>query len=302
MVLNETYTLANGIEIPKLGFGTWMIEGDACVQAVKDAIEVGYRHIDTAEGYGNEREVGKGIRESGVPREQIFLTTKLEAAYKTYEEAKAGIEKSLADLDLDYIDLMIIHSPQPWDHFREGDRYFEGNLAAWRALEEAYEAGKVRAIGVSNFEAEDLDNLIENGTVKPMVNQILCHISNTPAHLIAACKERGVLVEAYSPVAHGAVMNNPEAKAVADRLGVSIPRLCIRYCLELGLLPLPKTANPAHMADNADVDFAIPAEDMEVLKAAKPITNYGDGAIFPVYGGKMDDKGNLTARDFVARA
>lgn len=287
MILNETYTLSNGIEIPKLGLGTWMIDDDVVADAVKAAVTLGYRHIDTAQAYANERGVGEGIRDCGVARDTLFVTTKLDAGIKTYEEAKAAIDGSLQTLGLDYIDLMIIHSPQPWTDFNGEDRYFAGNLAAWKAMEEAYEAGKLRAIGVSNFQKEDLDNLLDNAAVKPMINQILAHISNTPFELIDYTKSKGMLVEAYSPVGHGELFKNAEVGAMAEKYGVSIPQLGIRYCLQLGLLPLPKTANPDHMANNAAVDFEISDADMATLTAIEPIKDYGDASIFPVYGGKM---------------
>ena len=161
MILNETFPLADGTSIPKIGFGTWLINGAAATQAVMDAIAAGYRHIDTAWAYGNEKEVGEGIRRSGVPREELYVTTKLHADFKTYEAAKQGIEESLARLDVGYVDLMLIHAPQPWNKFREGDHYQEGNLAAWKALEEAQQAGKIRSIGVANFEPEDLENILK---------------------------------------------------------------------------------------------------------------------------------------------
>jgi diketogulonate reductase-like aldo/keto reductase len=153
----------------------------------------------------------------------VFVTTKLDAAIKAFEGAKEAIDGSLKTLGLDHIDLMIIHSPQPWTDFREGEHFFEGNLAAWRALEEAYAAGKLRSIGVSNFEAVDLDNLLENGSVKPMVNQILAHVSNTPFDVIDYTQKKGILVEAYSPVAHGKILDNPQLAAMAESYGVSIP-------------------------------------------------------------------------------
>ncbi|WP_102227084.1 aldo/keto reductase [Acidimangrovimonas sediminis] len=286
MLLQETYTLPNGVEIPKLGLGTWMIDDDKVADAVKAAAEMGYRHIDTAQAYGNERGVGEGVRDCGVARDALFVTTKLDAGIKDYEGAKAAIDGSLETLGLDAIDLMIIHSPQPWGDFGGKDRYFEGNLAAWKALEEAYEVGKLRAIGVSNFQKEDLANLLDNASVKPMLNQILAHVSNTPFDLIDYTKSNGLLVEAYSPVGHGKILDNAEIKAMAQKYGVSVPQLCIRYVLQLGLLPLPKTANPDHMRNNADVDFEISDADMDALKNAKPIEDYGDASVFPVYSGK----------------
>jgi diketogulonate reductase-like aldo/keto reductase len=287
MVLNENFKLSNGIKIPKLGLGTWLINDDQVEKAVRNAVDTGYRHIDTAQAYGNERGVGEGVRNCGVPREEIFVTTKLDASIKDYDGAVTSIEGSLQKLGLEYIDLMIIHSPQPWNKFAEDDRYFEGNREAWRALEEAYKAGKVCAIGVSNFEKADLDNILENCTVKPMVNQILAHVSNTPFELIEFTKSKGILVEAYSPVAHGEIFKNQEVAEMAGKYGVTVSQLCIRYCLQLDMLPLPKTANPAHMKENAGVDFEINDADMEVLKKVEPIKDYGDSNKFPVFGKKI---------------
>ncbi len=287
MILSETYTLSNGVEIPKLGLGTWFISDDEVAQAIQEAANLGYRHIDTAQAYQNEKGVGEGVRTCGIQREEMFVTTKLAAEVKSYTEAVASIDTSLQTLGLDYIDMMIIHSPKPWMEFHESDPYFEGNREAWRALEEAYKAGKLRAIGLSNFEKADLDNILQSCSVKPMVNQVLAHISNTPQELIQYNQDKGILIEAYSPVAHGELMKNKQVTELADKYGVSVPQLSIRYCLELGLLPLPKTANPAHMKNNADVDFVISKEDMESLKNLEKIKDYGDASVFPVYGGKL---------------
>jgi diketogulonate reductase-like aldo/keto reductase len=284
MILQETFSLANGLKIPKLGFGTWMIPDDEAAQVVKNAVDTGYRHIDTAQAYENERGVGEGIRVSGVSRSDLFVTTKLAAECKRYMEAKARIDGSLSALGVDYVDLMIIHSPQPWSQFRQGEHFFEGNLEAWRALEEAYNAGKVRAIGVSNFEREDLDNIIDNGSVAPMVNQILAHVSNTPFDLIDYTQGKDILVEAYSPVAHGEILKNRELAALAAKYGVTTAQLCIRYCLQLGMVPLPKTVNPSHMRSNAAVNFEISDSDMQTLKNAEPIKDYGEANTFPVFG------------------
>ncbi|MEW9807888.1 aldo/keto reductase [Mesorhizobium sp. ZMM04-5] len=287
MITQETLTLANGVSIPRLGLGTWMIEDGIVAEAVKAAIGLGYRHIDTAQAYGNEHGVGEGIRQSGVAREDIFLQTKLAAEVKDYEGAKAAIEGSLKTLGVDYVDLFIIHSPQPWRQFAGGDRFFEGNLAAWKAMEEAYEAGKLRAIGVSNFQKEDLANLLANARIKPMVNQILAHISNTPFELIDYTTGNGILVEAYSPIAHGKILDNPVIAAMAKKYGVSVAQVCIRYVLQLGMVALPKTKTPAHMKTNAELNFEISGEDMETLKTIEPIKDYGDASMFPVYGGKL---------------
>ena len=283
MIFEETYKLSNGVEIPKLGLGTWLIDDRDVVQAVKDAVAVGYRHIDTAQAYGNERGVAEAIAASGVNRNEIFLTTKLAAEIKSYDEAVKAIDESLATMGLDHADLMIIHSPQPWGEFGADDRYFEGNREAWRALEDAYKAGKLRAIGVSNFEREDIDNILASGTVEPMVNQVLAHISNTPHELIRYSRERGILVEAYSPIAHGELLKNEQVREIADKYGVTVPQLSIRYVLQLGLVALPKTANREHMKSNADVDFEISNEDMQTLKNIEQIEDYGEHSAFPVF-------------------
>ena len=301
-ILKESYVLSNGVTIPKLGLGTWMIEDNKAAQAVRSAMEIGYRHIDTAQGYGNERGVGEGIRTCGLPRKELFVTTKLEAAIKNYKEAVVAIEGSLQRSGLDYIDLMIIHSPQPWTDYHGADRFFEGNREAWRALEDAYNTGMLRAIGVSNFERVDLDNLLEHCTVPPMVNQILAHVSNTPLDLIEYSQSKGIVIEAYSPVAHGEMLKNEEVLTMAERYDVSISQLCIRYCLQLGTLPLPKTANPEHMRTDAAVDFEISETDMEVLKNVRRIQNYGESSLFPVYGGKMSPDGSCSPRDFFTKS
>ena len=284
MIVNETYTLSNEVTIPKLGLGTWFINDNKAAQAVIAAVAVGYRNIDTAQAYRNERGVGEGVRTSGMPRDELFVSTKLAAEIKNYEGATAAIDGSLARLGLDHIDLMLIHSPQPWNDFRGGD-YAQGNRAAWRALEDAYKAGKLRSIGVSNFEQPDLENILDTCTVAPQVNQLLVHVGNTPAELMAYCQSNGILVEAYSPIAHGEILKNAEVAAIAQRYSVTVPQLCIRYTLQLGAVSLPKTANPDHMRDNAQVDFVISDEDMDVLRSLR-FQDYGDHSRFPVFSGR----------------
>ncbi len=286
MILKETYTLANGVQIPKLGLGTWFIGDDQAAQAVDAAVKLGYRLIDTAQAYGNERGVGEGVRSCGVPREELFVASKVAAELKTYDAAARSIDETLEKMGLDYLDQMIIHSPQPWSEFRVEKRYFEENKAVWRALEDAQAAGKVRIIGVSNFLKDDLENLLGSCRVRPMVNQILLHISNTDLGLVEFCRDQGIQVEAYSPIAHGEALKNPAIAGMAKKYGVSAAQLCIRYAIELGTVALPKTANPNHMADNADVDFTISREDMETLKNMERIADYGEFNVFPVFSGK----------------
>ena len=285
---NNLLKLNNGIKIPQLGLGTWFIDDSKVAEAVREAVKIGYRHIDTAQAYGNERGVGEGIRTCGVSREELFVVSKVAAEHKTYEEAKAGIDETLQKMGLDYLDMMIIHSPQPWVEVNQSkNRYIEGNRQAWRALEEAYNEGKLKAIGVSNFQIEDLESLMETAKVKPMVNQILCHIGNTPEELIEFCQKSNIVVEAYSPIAHGEILNQPQIKQMADKYGVSVAQLCIRYTLQLGAVSLPKTGNPEHMKSNAQVDFEISNEDMDTLKNFEKIESYGASSGFPVYGGKL---------------
>lgn len=281
-------TLNNGVKIPQLGLGTWFIDDAVAAEAVKAAVQIGYRHIDTAQAYGNERGVGEGVKSCGIPREELFVVSKVAAEHKTYEDAKAGIDKTLETMGLDYLDMMIIHSPQPWVKVNQSDdRYVEGNRAAWKALEDAYKEGKLKAIGVSNFQIGDIESLLETAEIKPMVNQILLHISNTDMELVKFCQDEGIAVEAYSPIAHGEILNQPEIAEMAEKYGVTVPQLCIRYTLQLGTISLPKTGNPEHMKSNADVNFEISEEDMEILKNFKKIESYGESSIFPVYGGKM---------------
>ena len=286
MILQETYKLENGVTIPKLGLGTWCIDNDKAAQAVRTAVALGYRLIDTAQAYKNEQGVGEGIRSCGVPREELFVASKVAAELKTYEAAAASIEETLEKMGLDYLDQMIIHAPQPWSEFRDTKRYFAENKAVWRALEDAQAAGKVRVIGVSNFLKDDLENLLSDCRVQPMVNQILLHISNTDQELLNFCKEQHIQVEAYSPIAHGEALKNPVIAQMAKKYGVSVAQLCVRYVLQLGTVALPKTADPQHMAENAAVDFVLTPEDMTALMQMEHITDYGEFSFFPVFSGK----------------
>ena len=288
MILDEAYTLSNGVEIPKLALGTWLIDNAQTAAAVKAAINMGYRHIDTAQAYGNEQGVGEGVRVSGIQRDKIFITSKVAAEHKSYQSAAASIDTTLKTMGLDYIDMMIIHSPQPWKEVNQSDnRYLEENREVWSALEDALEAGKLRAIGVSNFLIGDIKNILNNCKIRPMVNQILAHVTNTPFELIDYCQSNDIVVEAYSPIAHGEALKNREIAAMAEKYKVSAAQLCIRYDLQLGMVVLPKTSNPERMKSNSQLDFVITDEDMESLKKMERIKDYGDSSFFPVFGGKM---------------
>lgn len=281
MILNEQFTLTNGVGIPKLGLGTWMIPDADTAEAVRQAVKIGYRHIDTAQAYQNERGVGEGIRSCGIDRSELFVTTKVAAEHKTYDAAAKSVDESLQKMQLDYIDLIIIHSPQPWAEFRTEKRYFDENREVWRALEDAYEAGKVRAIGVSNFLTDDLQNLLMGCRIHPMVNQILLHVGETPTALIEFCRENGIQLEAYSPIAHGAALKSKSLAEIAKKYGASIAQVCIQYTLQLGAVSLPKSSNPDHIRSNATLDFTLSDEDMQALKGIGQ--DYGADSRFPVF-------------------
>ena len=268
--------------MPALAYGTWLIDNKIAVQCVKDAIEVGYRHIDTAQAYRNEEGVGKGIKQSGIKREELFVTTKVRAEFKTYKRAKKSIDASLRRLGLEYVDLILIHCPQPWALYRSPLRFFKENINVWRALEEAYKEGKVKAIGVSNFAIDDIENIVNNCEIKPMVNQILCHIGNTPVDLIKYCQENDIIVEAYSPIAHGRALKSESIGKMAEKYGVSIPQLCIKYTLQIDTVSIPKATSREHIEDNFKLDFEIKKEDMiELVKLNEK--DYGDFSKWPVF-------------------
>lgn len=278
-------TLNNGVKIPMLGLGTWFIDDSKAEDTVKAVVQIGYRHIDTAQAYFNEAGVGAGVRNCGIPREELFVVSKVAAEHKTYEEAANSIDETLNKMGLEYLDLMIIHSPQPWVEWRGSKRYFEENKFVWKALEDAYKAGKLKSIGVSNFLIDDLENLIRDCEIKPMVNQILMHIGNTPTELINYCNKENIVVEAYSPIAHGEALKNETVNNMAKKYGVSPAQLCIKYVLQLGIVALPKASSSEHMQENANLDFSISQEDMKILQEID-FRNYGEHSKFPVFSGK----------------
>ena len=264
MIKDTFFELYNGVKIPAVGFGTWQIkDGDEAYESTLMALEAGYRHIDTAHAYGNEASVGRALRDSGIKREDIFVTTKLPSHIKTYDGAKAHFAESLESLGLEYLDLYLIHAPWPWSNI--GEECTEGNIEAWRAMVELYGEGKVRAIGVSNFAVKDITPLTEATGVKPMVNQIRYFIGNRQDAITDYCQANGILVEAYSPLATGEIARHEKLAPIAEKYGVSIPRLCIRYCLEKNTLPLPKSVHRERIEANIDLDFHIEKEDMEYL-------------------------------------
>lgn len=264
MIKNEFITLNNGIKIPAIGLGTWQVaDGEEAYNSCLWALEAGYRHIDTAHTYGNETSVARAIADSDISRESIFLTTKLPADIKDYEGTLKHFNESLSNLNTSYIDLYLIHAPWPWSNV--GADCTEGNIEAWRAMIDLYNQGKIRAIGVSNFHVKDIKALIEATGFTPAVNQIRYFVGNTQNEITEYCQANGILVEAYSPLATGAIVEHGLLSEMAERYGVSTARLCIRYCIEKGTLPLPKSVNRGRIAENLLVDFEISEEDVAYL-------------------------------------
>ncbi len=264
--VTDTFTLSNGVEIPRIGFGTWQIpDGPVAYDAVAAAIHAGYRHIDTARAYGNEPSVGRAIRDSGIPRDQIFVTTKLPAEVKSRHEAEVSFEKTISALGLDYVDLYLIHAPWPWSEMGKDCR--DGNIEVWRAFEKILADGRSRSIGVSNFDPADLESLIRATDVTPHANQIRYFVGYTQKETVDYCHERDILVEGYSPLATGAILDNENVHGIAAKYGKSVAQICIRYLLEKNILPLPKTTTPGRMIENADVDFTISTDDLKALDA-----------------------------------
>ncbi len=271
--LTDPYILSNGVKIPCIGFGTWQVpDGDVAANSVKSALEAGYRHIDTAQGYGNEESVGRGVKESGVKREDIFLTTKLANNVRGYDMTIAMVEESLRRLGTRYADLFLIHWPKPTAFKDDWQRM---NAESWRAFETLYQDGFIRAIGVSNFHAHHLDALMQTAKVAPMVNQIRLAPGDTQDEVVKDSRARGMLLEAYSPLGVGRVFDVPEMKALAEKYGKSIAQIAIRWSLQRGYLPLPKSITPHRIHENTQVfDFELTEEDVQLIADLKGCVGY----------------------------
>lgn len=263
-ILTDTYTLNNGLAIPKVGFGTWQIPGGQQIyDAVSSALKAGYRHIDTAKAYRNEHSVGEAILDSSVDRENVFVTSKLPAETKTYDGAIADFRSTMKALDLSYLDLYLIHAPWPWGD--RGSNHDEENVEVWKAMQDIYASGQVKAIGVSNFNVHDLQNIIDHADVKPMVDQIRYFVGYTEPQITKFAQDNGLLVEAYSPFATGSILENEDIKRIAARYNVSVAQLAIKFVLQNGVLPLPKATHETHIKNNTKLDFEINDHDMQVL-------------------------------------
>lgn len=262
--ITDTYKLSNKLEIPVVGFGTWQTPNDEVgYTAVKTALEVGYRHIDTASVYGNEVSVGKAIKDSGVAREDIFLTSKLWNDAHGYEETLKAFEESLERLGTDYLDLYLIHWPNPIA-FR--DCWEEKNAGSWKAMEELYEAGKIKAIGISNFWIHHIEALLKTAKIMPMVNQIRICPGDLDTELIEYCKNKGMLLEAYSPLGTGKAFGVKVLEDISAKYETSVAKVCLKWSLQHGFLPLPKSVTPSRIKDNTDIfRFELSDEDMESI-------------------------------------
>ncbi|MFO7576066.1 MAG: aldo/keto reductase [Bacteroidales bacterium] len=261
---SDFFNLANGVQIPAIGLGTWQIpNGEIAYNSVLSALKAGYRHIDTALAYDNEESVGRAIRDSGIERSEIFVTSKLPAEIKNQDRAMRYADKTIKNTGLDYIDLYLIHAPWPWNEI--GADYTRQNIEVWKVMEEFYESGRTRAIGISNFNVKDINAILENSSIRPMVNQIKLHIGHPQKEITEHCKKNGIVVEGYSPLATGKLLNSAEISGIAKKYGKSVAQLSIRYVLEKGFLPLPKSTHPEYIRQNLDVDFDISVDDMRYL-------------------------------------
>ena len=260
--ITDTYTLLNGLKIPCLGFGTWQIDGVNAETAVAEALRAGYIHIDTAAAYENEEFVGSGIKRSGIKRDEIFLTTKLWNNTRGYDETIAACEASLKKLGTDYLDLYLIHWPNPLK-FRSC--WKEKNAETWRAFETLYRDGKVRSIGVSNFCPRHLDALYETAEIAPSVNQIRLCPGDVDDDTVTYCRSKGILLEAYSPLGCGKAFDSPALKEIAEKYNRSISQICLNWSIRNGFLPLAKSVSASHIAENTDI-FGFELDPSDVAK------------------------------------
>ena len=268
--LTDTYELNNGVKIPIVGFGTWQTpDGDVAEKSLEEAIAAGYRHIDTAFAYGNEKSVGKGIKDSGVARDQLWVTSKLTGNDHGYENTKKAIDKSLNNLGLDYLDLFLIHWPNPIAY---RDSWEKTNADTWRAMEEAQKAGKLRTIGVSNFRPKHLDALLKTATVTPQVNQIFLNPSDLQPEVVAYNDAHDILSEAYSPLGTGKIFAVDELKTMSEKYSKTVAQVVLRWSLQHGFLPLPKSVHEARIIENTKLfDFEIDEADMKTIDGLRGV-------------------------------
>lgn len=263
----EYFVLRNGVKIPKIALGTWQITGHQAYQSTIDALNAGYLHIDTALAYTNESEIGQAIKDSKLKREELFITSKLPAEIKGYNETFEAFNRTMNNLGLEYLDLYLIHAPWPWDQI--GKDCTKENIESWKAMIELYNEGKIRAIGVSNFDEKDIKALIDETNFTPLVNQIYYHPGCRRIEIEDYCKKNNILIEAYSPFATGRIFSSKELKNIADKYNVTVAQLALKWCLDRGTLPLPKSVHKERILENLNLDFDISLTDLDLIDKAK---------------------------------
>ncbi len=260
----KNYTLTNGITIPEIGFGTWLLEADKVTEPLKIALAKGYTHIDTAAIYNNEKEIGAVLKNANVKREELFITSKCWNSERGYEKTLAAFEQTLANLQTDYLDLYLIHWPANETQFPKN--WQELNAGTWKAFEEIYASGRAKAIGVSNFNTNHLTALFETAIVKPMVNQIEFHPGHSQVELVQFCLAHNLLIQAWSPLGSGRILNNDLIVSLAKKYAVSVGQICINYCLAKGTLPLPRSSSEQNIEANlASTHFELSQEDVQLI-------------------------------------
>lgn len=260
--MKKEYTvLSNGVKMPNLAFGTFKVNEGDDVQIILDAIEAGYRHFDTAAFYNTEEALGKAIKKSGIPREEFFVTTKVWKTCMGYEESKKSFEESLEKLDMDYVDLLLIHWPRP----DEKSDWKKLDIETWKAFEEIYKEGRAKAIGVSNFLNHHMQNILDNCEVVPMVNQIEFHPGYIQKDVVDFDKEHGIVVEAWSPLGRERVFKDELLNKLAEKYGKSVAQICLAFAIQMDVVPLPKSSSVERMKQNMDIDFELEEEDFEKI-------------------------------------
>lgn len=255
-------TLINGIQIPTIGLGTWQVTENV-ESIINTALEVGYRHIDTAVAYGNEEAIGNAIAASDIKREDLFLTTKIWNTHRGYHLVMQSFEESLQRLQTDYVDLLLLH----WPEKTSTENWEEINASSWKALEELYLSGKAKAIGVSNFMLVHLNSLLKKSFIKPMVNQIEYHPGYLQEEIVTFCKEYGIEVQAWSPIGSGRLLQHPLLRDLAQKYHISVAQLCIQFAIQNGLIVLPKSTNPENIKNNFHLPkFTIDEHDIALIR------------------------------------
>lgn len=256
----EFYILENGVKIPAVAFGTYKAADGKSADVIRTAIETGYRYFDTASFYGTESYLGEAIRQSGIPREEFFITSKLWKTEMGYENVRAAFEGSLENLQTDYLDMYLIHWPKPDPDYRE---WRELDAGTWRAMEELYEEGKVRSIGLSNFLPHHIENLLKTCRIKPMADQIEYHPGYSQEAAVRYCQDRNILVQAWSPLGRQRVMEEPLVNELAEKYGVTPAKICLKFAVQRGIVPLPKASSAGRMRENLDLfSFEMEEEDL----------------------------------------